>query len=86
MLIVIIPHWPQFVSLWGLGAEAPRFQIALKPDPLPWSHVATFLCAVVLFELLPYPEELVRGWRCRKQSGIAGAGGVSAPQSDKPSR
>jgi hypothetical protein len=66
MLIVVILNWPQFLSLWGLGTETPRFEIAPKPDPLPWSYVATFLCAVLLFELLPYLEELVRGWRFRK--------------------
>jgi hypothetical protein len=71
MLIAIILNWPQFLGLWGLGAETPRFQIELKPDPLPWSYVAAFLCAVLLFELLPYLEELVRGWRLRKPAGIS---------------
>ena len=74
MLIVIILNWPQFLGLWGLGAETPRFQIALKPDPLPWSYVAAFLCAVLLFELLPYLEELARGWRLRKSSGSSDSG------------
>lgn len=68
MLIVIILNWPQFLSLWGLGAEAPRFQFVLKPDPLPWSYVTAFLSAVLVFELLPYLEELVRGWRSRKRA------------------
>ena len=72
MLIVIILNWPQFLSLWGLGAETPRFRIALKPDPLPWSYVATFLSAVLVFEVLPYLEELVRGWRFRKRGGAGG--------------
>jgi hypothetical protein len=71
MLIVIILNWPQFLSLWGRGTETPRFAFALKPDPLPWSYVATFLCAVLLFELLPYLEELVRGWRLRKPAGTS---------------
>jgi hypothetical protein len=74
MLIVIILNWPQFLSLWGLGDETPRFQIALRPEPLPWTYVATFLCAVLLFELLPYLEELVRGWRFRKVSGTPDSG------------
>src|SRR3954451_14670857 len=72
MLIVIILHWPQFLSLWGFGAETPQYRIALKPDPLPWTYVAAFLAAVLLFELLPYLEELLRGWRFRKQGPIAG--------------
>jgi hypothetical protein len=47
LLIVIILNWPQFLSLWGLGAETPRFRIALKPDPLPWTYVVAFLSAVL---------------------------------------
>jgi hypothetical protein len=74
MLIVIILNWPQFLSLWGLGTEAPRIEIAAKPDPLPWTYVAPFLCAVLLFELLPYLEELVRGWRLRKSGAISDGG------------
>jgi hypothetical protein len=65
MLIVIILHWPQFLSLWGVGAEPAHYRIALKPDPLPWTYVTAFLAAVLVFELLPYLEELVRGWRKR---------------------
>jgi hypothetical protein len=71
MLIVIILNWPQFLSLWGLGAETPRFRIALKPDPLPWTYVVAFLSAVLVFEVLPYLEELVRAWRSRKRTGAA---------------
>jgi hypothetical protein len=71
MLIVIILNWPQFLSLWGLGAETPRFRLALKPDPLPWTYVASFMSAVLVFEVLPYLEELVRGWRSRKREQAA---------------
>jgi hypothetical protein len=71
MLIVIILHWPQFLSIWGFGAETARYRIMLKPDPLPWTYVTAFLAGVLLFELLPYLEELVRGLRCRKRSRVA---------------
>lgn len=80
MLIVIILNWPQFLSLWGLGTEAPRFRIALKPDPLPWGYVAAFLAAVLVFEILPYLEELVRGWRFRKPEAPATAATPDEPQ------
>jgi hypothetical protein len=76
-LIVIILHWSQFLSLLGLGTEAPRYRITLKPDPLPWTYVAAFLGAVLVFELLPYLEELVRGWRSRKRGGTANNRGPS---------
>jgi hypothetical protein len=68
MLIVIILNWPQFLSLWGLGSEAGRYELALKRDPLPWTYVAGFLSAVLLFEILPYLEEFVRGLRSRKRT------------------
>jgi hypothetical protein len=68
MLIVIILHWSQFLSLWGLGSEAARFELVLKRDPLPWTYVAGFLAAVMLLEVLPYLEEFVRGLRSRKRA------------------
>jgi hypothetical protein len=63
MLIAVILHWPQFLALFGLGPEAPRFALILKSEPLPWTYVAAFLVAVLLLELLPYAEELARGLR-----------------------
>jgi hypothetical protein len=68
MLIVIILHWSQFLSLWGLGPEAARYHLVFKPDPLPWVYVAGFLIASALLEVLPFLEEFVRGWRARKQT------------------
>jgi hypothetical protein len=64
-IIVVILHWPQFLALFGAGPEAARFTLALKPEPLPWSYVFGFLVAVLLFEVLPYVEELVRGLRAK---------------------
>jgi hypothetical protein len=77
VLIVIILNWPQFLSLWGLGGETARFRIALKADPLPWTYVVVFLSAVLVFEVLPYLEELVRGWRSRKRGQNADSRGSS---------
>jgi hypothetical protein len=59
-------NWSQFLSLWGLGAESARYELVLKRDPLPWKYVAGFLSAALLFEFLPFLEELVRGLRSRK--------------------
>jgi hypothetical protein len=67
-LIVIVLHWSQFLSLWGLGSETARFDIALKREPLPWTYVTVFLFASALLEVLPFLEEFVRGWRARKQA------------------
>lgn len=68
MLIVIILNWPQFLSLWGLGSEPGHYELVLKREPLPWIYVATFLFAVLLFEVLPYMEEFIRGLRSRKRA------------------
>jgi hypothetical protein len=76
MLIVIIMNWAQFLSLWGLGAETPRFRITLKLHPLPWTYVATFLSAVLILEVLPYLEELVRGWRSRARGAAVDGKGT----------
>lgn len=67
-IIVIILHWPQFLALFAAGPEAARFEIKLKPEPLPWSYVGAFLGAVALCELLPYAEELVRGLRAARKN------------------
>jgi hypothetical protein len=56
-------NWPQFLALFGLGGEAPRFAIVDKDPPLPWGYVSSILVAVLLPEVLPYVEELARGLR-----------------------
>src|SRR3954462_7838103 len=70
MVIVIILNWPQFLSLWGVGSEPARYELVLKREPLPWTYVTAFLFTVLLFEVLPYMEEFVRGLRSRKR-GLA---------------
>jgi hypothetical protein len=64
LLLVVALHWEQFTALIGFGE--PRFELRLKPDPLPVGYIATMLALTVLFEMLPYLEELIRGWRHRR--------------------
>ena len=59
LLLVIALHWDQFVALFGNGD--PRFNIALKPEPLPASYIVVMLGMTLLLEVLPYLEELIRG-------------------------
>lgn len=66
LTMIAVLHWGQFLALFGLGSEAARFDIALKPRPLPWLYVTAVLGAVLLFELLPYVEELLRGLRAQR--------------------
>jgi hypothetical protein len=69
LVMVVILHWDQFIALFGLAS--PRFDISLKQPPLPWTYTAVMLALVLLFEVLPYLEELARGLR-QKHRPIAG--------------
>ena len=61
LLIVVTLYWQQFLALFGLGQEAADFGLRLKQPPLPWLYVSVILFFVLLFEVLPYLEELARG-------------------------
>jgi hypothetical protein len=67
LLLVVALHWGQFLALFGLSSEAPRFDIALKADPLPLTYTIVVLTAVVLLEIVPYCEELLRGLRAQRK-------------------
>ncbi|KAA6104393.1 diguanylate cyclase [Pantoea sp. B_10] len=68
LLLVISRHWPQFLALIGVGNEAPRFTLTLRADPLPQGYIIGVLCAIVVFELLPYLEEYLRTRRAKKNA------------------
>jgi hypothetical protein len=74
LLIVVTLHWQQFLALFGLGNEAADFGLRLKQAPLPWLYVAGILLLVLLFEILPYLEELARTMRRRRQRAAASRG------------
>jgi hypothetical protein len=67
LLLIIVLHPDQFLSLFGIGADVADYTIRLKDPPLPWLYVSIMLTLVFLFEVLPYIEELVRGLRARKR-------------------
>jgi hypothetical protein len=61
-LLLIVPlKWSQFLALFGLGDEPAHFDLARKVQPLPLAYIITILTVIVLFESLPYMEELGRG-------------------------
>ncbi len=68
LLLVISRHWPQFLALFGAGNETPRFTLTLRADPLPQGYIIGVLCAIVVFELLPYLEEYLRTRRAKKNA------------------
>jgi hypothetical protein len=63
ILFVVTRHWDQFLALFGFSAEPARFSLAWKEEPLPVTYVISILAATLLFEVIPYIEELVRGLR-----------------------
>jgi hypothetical protein len=65
LLIIVTLHWGQFLALFGLGGEVADFGLRLKEPPLPFLYVALMLSLVLVFEVLPYLEELVRTLRYR---------------------
>lgn len=67
LLVVAVLHWGQFLALFGLNDEIPRFELAAKAEPLPFGYVVTVIACVALFEFLPYIEELIRGLRLRRK-------------------
>jgi hypothetical protein len=66
LVLVVVLSWQQFLALFGLGTQAPRFELVWKDPPLPWDYVLSILAAVALLEVLPYVEELIRGLRANR--------------------
>ena len=56
--VVAILHWPDFLSLFGMG-EA-RFALELKHAPLPGWYLGAVMVGVLVCGVLPYGEELLR--------------------------
>ncbi len=63
ILFVISIHWGQFQALFGFGPETARFDLAWKEEPLPTSYVFSVMTVILLFEVVPYIEEFIRGLR-----------------------
>lgn len=56
-------HWPQFLALFGVGPETADFTVKWKSEPLPPLYLFGVFAGVVIFQLVPYGEELWRCWR-----------------------
>ena len=60
----------QFLALFGLGEAVARFDLAWKSPALPGAYVTTLLSLILIFELLPYAEELLRCLRRQQPAAI----------------
>jgi hypothetical protein len=64
VLMVIALNWTAFLGLFGLAPA--EFAPRLKDVTLPWTYIVSVLGAALLFEILPYLEELWRGLRAKQ--------------------
>jgi hypothetical protein len=78
MLLVFILHWPQAEALIGMGSAHADFSIALKPPPS-LDEIIPPAIAFLIFAILPYAEEIVRGLRAQKRGTVLWAGTVPPP-------
>ena len=63
-------NWEQFLALFSLGKEQARFDVTVRDGPPSWTYIVIVLTLVVLFEVLPYLEELVRGLRANRGAWV----------------
>ncbi|SFN88661.1 hypothetical protein SAMN05216386_2081 [Nitrosospira briensis] len=78
ILFIISLHWGQFQALFGFGPETARFDLAWKEEPLPTGYILSVMAAILLFELIPYIEELFRTLRAKR--GALAPGKAGAPK------
>lgn len=67
ILLVMILHWPQTLALFGAGPAHADFSLGPKQAPR-WGEIIPPFAAFLILALLPYGEELWRGWRARRAS------------------
>jgi hypothetical protein len=66
LLLLAILHWRQAEALFGFGTQAADFSLVLKPFP-GWAVIGPPGLAFLMFALLPYGEEFVRGLRAQRK-------------------
>lgn len=65
VLLTMILHWPQTLALLGRGSEAADFALRWKMPPR-WAEFIPPAAGFLVLALLPYAEELWRGWRKKR--------------------
>jgi membrane protease YdiL (CAAX protease family) len=70
LFLLCILHWPQTLSLLGMGPQKADFSLTTKQAPLWDALIPTFL-AFGLLVFLPYAEELWRGFRAEARHRAA---------------
>jgi hypothetical protein len=65
LVLVVLLHWPAFLSLFGRGPAS--FALHLKQPSLPALYIAAVLTAICFMVIAPFAEELLRTLRYRRQ-------------------
>jgi hypothetical protein len=63
VVIIVSRHWEQFLALFGAGSETAKFDLVWKRQTLPTAYILSIIGLILLFEILPYIEEFIRGLR-----------------------
>jgi hypothetical protein len=71
LLLLALLHWPQAQALFGFGPDHADFSIALKEPPA-WSALIPPGIGFLIFAILPYAEEMVRGLRAEARQEVTG--------------
>ena len=62
IVCVVSIHWDQFLAI-SASVRLCWFDLTWKREPLPTGYIGSIMAAILLFELLPYVEEALRGLR-----------------------
>jgi len=66
LLMVIALNGEQFASLFGYGS--PHLDLVVTTKGIPVAYIVVMMTLTALFEVLPYLEELWRGWRFARRN------------------
>jgi hypothetical protein len=69
MLLTFILHWKQAEALFGFGSQAARFDLVFKGFP-GWAVIGPPAVAFLIFAILPYAEEFIRGLRTERKGQV----------------
>lgn len=70
-LLLLPLAWGQACALFGVGAETARWSLELRTERLPLTYVLVALGAALLFDILPFLEELLRGLRAQRRRRLS---------------
>jgi hypothetical protein len=72
-LLILPLHWDQFCALFGAGPATADWSLVLRAEKLPMTYVLIALGSALLFDILPFVEELFRGLRAKRGKILTGA-------------